>query len=247
MNQITCEIVQDLLSLYYDDVCSTESKAAVVSHLETCDKCRKAFSVLQSPIEYPESRTERDAAEAASKAWKNTRKKAFRFGVILVTALLTLFAAGFAGLHFLQSSTQNDTVGLIAQLQKWDGCETVYASESVQKGDILAMSCYDDNGYWYLGIYHRDTVFSDRWVLYGCLDRVKSGKLASWNYQTPGGDSILVCFGASLSDEITGYTFTNNRIIYTCPIANHAILDIFFVTGSYDAKTHLEPIYADRG
>lgn len=247
MHQITCEIVQDLLPLYCDEVCSTESKTAVDRHLQTCSKCRRALAVLQTPMEIPGTPLELDTIEAASEAWKNTRKNAFRFGVILVAVVLAVFTAGFVGLHFLQSSAREDTVGLIAQLQEYGDCETVYVSESAQKGDILAMSCYDDNGFWYLGIYHRDSVFPRRWVLYGSLGRVKPGKLANWNYHTPKGDSVIVCFGAALADDIIGYTFTNNRITYTCPIDNHAVLDIFFAADSYDAQTHPEPIYADRG
>ena len=33
----TCNIVQDLLPLYYDDVCSPSSKRLVEKHLKTCE------------------------------------------------------------------------------------------------------------------------------------------------------------------------------------------------------------------
>ena len=36
----TCNIVQDLLPLYYDDVCSPSSKRLVEKHLKTCEKCQ---------------------------------------------------------------------------------------------------------------------------------------------------------------------------------------------------------------
>lgn len=38
--KLTCDIVQDLLPLYEDGVCSSDSSAAVEAHLKTCTKCR---------------------------------------------------------------------------------------------------------------------------------------------------------------------------------------------------------------
>ena len=40
----TCNIVQDLLPLYYDDVCSPSSKRLVEKHLKTCEKCQHTMS-----------------------------------------------------------------------------------------------------------------------------------------------------------------------------------------------------------
>lgn len=38
--KLTCEIVQDLLPLYEDNVCSPGSRAAVEEHLQECESCR---------------------------------------------------------------------------------------------------------------------------------------------------------------------------------------------------------------
>ena len=40
MNKTTCEIINDLLPLYADNVCSEDSKAAVAEHISSCEKCR---------------------------------------------------------------------------------------------------------------------------------------------------------------------------------------------------------------
>ena len=42
-----CEIVQDLLPLYYDDACSTVSRQLVEDHLKTCQKCQRTYEELQ--------------------------------------------------------------------------------------------------------------------------------------------------------------------------------------------------------
>lgn len=42
-----CKIVQDLLPLYRDDVCSTSSKEMIDNHLLECEPCRKMLAQLQ--------------------------------------------------------------------------------------------------------------------------------------------------------------------------------------------------------
>lgn len=43
-----CEIIQDLLPLYYDNVCSPSSKEIVRQHLENCASCKKFYEELQN-------------------------------------------------------------------------------------------------------------------------------------------------------------------------------------------------------
>lgn len=42
-----CEIVQDLLPLYYDDACSAVSRQLVEDHMKTCQKCQRTYKELQ--------------------------------------------------------------------------------------------------------------------------------------------------------------------------------------------------------
>lgn len=46
----TCSIVQDLLPLYHDDVCSEESKRIVEEHLAVCGDCKKIADDLNNDI-----------------------------------------------------------------------------------------------------------------------------------------------------------------------------------------------------
>ena len=40
---MNCGIIQDLLPLYHDGVCSPESRTEVEEHLKTCPDCRAAL------------------------------------------------------------------------------------------------------------------------------------------------------------------------------------------------------------
>ncbi len=43
-----CDIVQDLLPLYQDDICSDASKAMIEEHLEECSVCRDMLDQLKN-------------------------------------------------------------------------------------------------------------------------------------------------------------------------------------------------------
>ena len=43
-----CGIIRDLLPLYHDDVCSTETRNAVEKHCAGCTECRKILDDLGS-------------------------------------------------------------------------------------------------------------------------------------------------------------------------------------------------------
>ena len=43
---MNCNIIQDLLPLYIDEICSPETKAAVEEHLKTCPVCKKTYEAM---------------------------------------------------------------------------------------------------------------------------------------------------------------------------------------------------------
>jgi len=43
-----CEMVKDIMPLYYDDACSEETKRIVEEHLEECVSCREVLKKLKS-------------------------------------------------------------------------------------------------------------------------------------------------------------------------------------------------------
>lgn len=243
MNNVSCQIIQDLLPLYCDGVCSEESRKMILTHVQTCEKCKEELRVLDLPIDIPEETMEVEAAAAASKAWKKNKRKAFHTGLILAALLVAIAMAVFLGSHYMQTCSADDLGALEYRLEEYSEIEHIAIQNTAQKGDYLAVSGCDDSGLWHLGIYTRDEIFSARWRICGSLSKVKPGNLANWNYQTPERDTILVCFGAELSNSICGYTFTNSGVTYTCSVDDQSVLDFFFIPDAYDSRTHLEPIY----
>lgn len=247
MNNVSCEVIQDLLPLYCDGVCSGESRELILSHVRGCDRCREEVRLMRLPVNFEEDTMEINAAEAASKVWKKSKRKAFRRGIgmalVLVLLLGSLVVGGFLGRHYRESCAQGDWDGLRDMLSETNGnVQLGQVETSLQKGSYLAIACRDQEALWHVGVFMPDRVFPSRWVCIGSLGSVRPGKLASWNCKMEGADTVLVCFGAELPEEITGYTFTNSGVTYICPVAEHSVLDFFFVPDAYDAHTRLEPI-----
>ena len=47
MSKISCDIIQDMLPLYYDEVCSADSRKMIEEHLQECEKCSNIFQKLK--------------------------------------------------------------------------------------------------------------------------------------------------------------------------------------------------------
>lgn len=54
MSDIKCEVIQDLLQLYVDDLCSDESCKLIEEHLESCSDCQEFLMALREkdPLAY---------------------------------------------------------------------------------------------------------------------------------------------------------------------------------------------------
>jgi len=91
--KVTCEIIEDLLPLYLDDVCSTQSRQAVEQHLRECEKCRSVFENTQAvPVPYIEP-----DSPAEDKAIKKGFRKIWLRWWAAILIVLALVPVAFLG------------------------------------------------------------------------------------------------------------------------------------------------------
>lgn len=91
MMKTECGIIQDLLPLYEDGVCSPESRAAVEEHLRECDTCREVHQRMTAALpEQAEGEREQTAAKEGRRFRKGLRKVRRRWAVSLIAALLVV-------------------------------------------------------------------------------------------------------------------------------------------------------------
>lgn len=86
--KLDCELIQDLLPLYEEGLCSAASRRAVEAHLLECEHCRRLTAPL--PIEAPEDTPNAD--RAVKKGIKSVRRRwlSSLIAAVLVVPLLLL-------------------------------------------------------------------------------------------------------------------------------------------------------------
>ncbi|WP_438351090.1 zf-HC2 domain-containing protein [Paenibacillus sp. FA6] len=103
MRNISCEIINDLLPLYYDEVCSNESAAMVEEHLAECPSCQLELDSIKANINLPEEVVEQNYSEGnlikgIAISWNRTKLKAFVKGLIGASLLSVVVFGGYVGL-----------------------------------------------------------------------------------------------------------------------------------------------------
>lgn len=92
---VSCKVIQDLLPLYYDNVCSPETNALVEEHLQTCQSCLKEYHKLQEKAAaLPVPEKEKQKAEGIKKVKRILRRKHVITTLIAVLASLSLVVGG---------------------------------------------------------------------------------------------------------------------------------------------------------
>lgn len=122
--KLPCEMVQDLLPLYHDGVCSEVSKTMVMEHVKLCPQCADALKTIGKELEVP--KTEVDAARPIKGIQKKWKKITWRKGILIGLAVAILsFALWF-------ELTQN--------------CSVLMTAEDY----IVTQTCRFENGMYYL-------------------------------------------------------------------------------------------------
>ncbi len=102
-----CDLIQDLLPLYLDGVCSEESKKAVEKHLSECSGCKELYNAMRETdgIEINAHNADRERQKAAS--FRAIKKKMFlRQLFAAFSAVVLLAAISFAAIGILKGTVE---------------------------------------------------------------------------------------------------------------------------------------------
>lgn len=84
--QCDCEIIQDLLPLYQDDVCSESSRKAVEEHLIECEKCREIAIKLKNTAY--DNCLSQEKNNVLGNYVKKERKRSTTIGIVTASILM---------------------------------------------------------------------------------------------------------------------------------------------------------------
>lgn len=100
-----CDMIQDLLPLYLDKVCSEESKKEIEDHLSECSDCKDFFAAMceADKMGIDAHNTDRERQKAAS--FQAVKKKLFRKQILVAFAsVIVLVTITFAAISVLKST-----------------------------------------------------------------------------------------------------------------------------------------------
>ncbi|MBP1042679.1 zf-HC2 domain-containing protein [Vagococcus sp. BWB3-3] len=104
--KISCDVITDLLPLYYDKICSQATIELVEEHLVNCPKCRKELKNMATTLslEQTQSNHLNDAklVTKISRQWQKDRLLSVLKGIGL-TLLILLFVYMLLGLKIVPS------------------------------------------------------------------------------------------------------------------------------------------------
>lgn len=235
----TCDIIQDLLPLYCDGVCSTDSAALVEAHVQTCETCAQELRLMQdAPRPDAPEPQEQVLVRAAARAWKRGKHRAFLTGCLLALLLILVVVGGCRARHWCTSAGADELDRLARQAADYFGYESLSIVKLAQRGSYLAALCRDPDGSWCMCQYDRDRVFDDRWFANGGIPSLAAGGIDSWNYGSPQREAVLIICGYALPGESCWYSFQNSGITYTCPVEDSTVLDIFVIPDQSSISTY---------
>lgn len=91
MERNDCKLVQDLMPLRIDEVCTEETKAFVDEHVAACPECAQIYGYMRATL--PQQKNEKDSFKAAMAQFKKTMAwRRIRYIFLGILAAVVLWA-----------------------------------------------------------------------------------------------------------------------------------------------------------
>lgn len=85
-NECSCEIIQDILPLYHDGVCSEASRSLVEKHIKKCNECEKMLNALNKTGAFDEMTME--STEVLERHAKREKSIVLKTGIVIASLLM---------------------------------------------------------------------------------------------------------------------------------------------------------------
>lgn len=149
----SCELIRDLLPLYYDGICSDTTKKIVEEHLAECKECSlilKKMNVSLKSTSSVRQESEEKMFSGVAKKWKVSLCKSFAKGILIAFLCFIIFSAGRYGLckaNFITADNnavdtteyiiKDDVNNIAVVLETTDGyLGGTVVSETDEKGNV---------------------------------------------------------------------------------------------------------------
>lgn len=140
MDKVHCNIIQDLLPLYADDVVSPESKAMVDAHLANCSECREMLDEIRRSVLVPQ--------HSDTTLFKKIKRKQQIKSVALAVVIALFFYAiiGAPIVAYVKDSFVEYNAEDCIVSESQDGSPIIEMSDRAKGANIYYLYDVDENG-----------------------------------------------------------------------------------------------------
>lgn len=169
MSKITCEIIKDLIPLYYDEVCSTDSSKVVEEHIIGCSNCKRELDNIKKTMELPKNIIEKNKSESnvikgLSKSWDKSKRKSFFKGLITTMITVTVVIGAYITLCEWDSIKVPMSVVEISGLSKLSNGMIIYNTKFTDGYDVNTEKfTMDEEGNFYVTPYRPIIKSKGKW------------------------------------------------------------------------------------
>lgn len=135
MNTKHCEVIQDLLPLYIDNICSEESRHMVSEHLEGCAACKRLYENMVEAVDRDIEEPELDSQQAFSAISRRWKKK--KIAIISISAAVAALVVFIGCMVVREVSSVHDHFFPATYANLRDLPEDEWQRVSFQEGDAL--------------------------------------------------------------------------------------------------------------
>ena len=83
--KVPCDVIMDLLPLYYDGVCSEDSKKIVADHLAECEACRAAFEKIKDST--VDGFLKKERGDVVGRHTRSVKRKSLAVGIGMASVM----------------------------------------------------------------------------------------------------------------------------------------------------------------
>lgn len=141
--KVSCNVIQDILPLYVENIVSEDSEQIIEEHLDSCEKCKKYLDEIKSPNTYVQK-----TDEVPMKKLKSLllRKK---IQVIAISVFLSLVVATIIGANLVSPRYFSHSDNIVSLKESNDGIVYATFDDNVSGYGISSSLSDDKSGYAY--------------------------------------------------------------------------------------------------
>ena len=156
MTKIQCAVIRDLLPLYYDGICSDETKNLVEEHIASCDECKTELESLNATIEIPmieleNRKQDQKMIRRMAYSLQNLRKKALYKGVGITAIVGLLIFCGYYALFEWDIKSVDSDNFKISNISQLNNGHIAYSVDFLDEYDVMRVKyTLDEEGNFYM-------------------------------------------------------------------------------------------------